>query len=145
MNQLANIQKLDTAQAHKKKKGCVNRLTKLRFLDGYVPNMARCVDMLKNKLFGIKNHVCHVFMHRLIPIAFREILLMSVWQALIELSLYFGDLTCTVIREEDMIKLQEDILMILCKLGRIFPPSFFDSMVYLLIHLLYEARIVGLV
>ena len=46
----------------------------LKFPDGYASNMARCVDMIKHKLFGMKSHDFHVFMQRLIPIAFRELL-----------------------------------------------------------------------
>ena len=45
-----------------------------------------------------------------------------------ELSLFFKSLTATVITNEDMARLESDILIILCKLERIFPPSFFDSM-----------------
>ncbi|XP_039135719.1 uncharacterized protein LOC120273141 [Dioscorea cayenensis subsp. rotundata] len=125
------------------KKVVCDWVTKLKFPDGYVSNMVRCVDMHKYKLFGMKSHDCHVFMQQLIPIAFRELLPMSVWKALTELSLFFKDLTCTVIKEEDMIRLQENIPMILCKLERIFPPSFFDSMEHLPIHLPYEARVGG--
>nr|GLL21135.1 uncharacterized protein LOC109179592 [Ipomoea trifida] len=44
---------------------------------------------------------------------------------------------------EEMTKLENDIPLILCKLERIFPPSFFDSMEHLPIHLAYEARIAG--
>ena len=44
----------------------------------------------------------------------------------------------------DVLEEQEaKIVLILCKLERIFPPSFFDIMVHLLIHLPYEAKIVG--
>ena len=39
--------------------------------------------------------------------------------------------------------LEEDIPIVLCKLERIFPPSFFDSMEHLPIHFAYEARIAG--
>ncbi|XP_058002287.1 uncharacterized protein LOC131179456 [Hevea brasiliensis] len=49
-------------------------LKNLRFPDGYVSNMGRCIDMRKLKLFGMKSHDCHVFMQRLLPIAFRELL-----------------------------------------------------------------------
>ena len=51
----------------------------LRFPDGYASNMSRCVDMRKHKLFGMKSHDCHVFMQRLLPIAFRELLPSNVW------------------------------------------------------------------
>ena len=56
---------------------------------GYASNMGKCIDMKKHKLFGMKSHDCHVFMQRLIPIAFRELLLGNVWQALTEISIFF--------------------------------------------------------
>ncbi|XP_049392822.1 uncharacterized protein LOC125857182 [Solanum stenotomum] len=115
----------------------------LKFPDGYVSNMGRCVNMKKHKLFGMKSHDCHLFMQRLVLVAFRELLPKKVWEALIEMSLFFRDITSTVIREEDMVRLQQKILEILCKLERVFPPSFFDSMEHLPVHLAYEAMIAG--
>ena len=117
----------------------------LKFPDGYVSNMGRCVDLKKYKLFGMKSHDCHVFMQRLIPIAFRNLMPTNVWEPLTELSLFFKDLTCTKLKEEDMRRLELEIPEILCKLERIFPPAFFDSMEHLPVHLPYEARIAGLV
>ena len=70
----------------------------LRFPYGYASNIARCVDIRKHKLFGMKSHDCHVFMQRLIPIAFREMLPSAVWQELTKLSLFFKDLTSTVLK-----------------------------------------------
>ncbi|XP_052172131.1 uncharacterized protein LOC127788049 [Diospyros lotus] len=115
----------------------------LKFPYGYVSNMARCVDTKKLKLFGMKSHDCHVFMQRLVLVAFRELLPQKVWEALTELSLFFKDLTSTTIKSEHMMKLENDIPITLCKLELIFPPSFFDSMEHLPIHLAYEARIAG--
>jgi len=115
----------------------------LKFPDGYVSNMARCVDTKKLKLFGMKSHDCHVFMQRLVPVAFRELLPQKVWEALTELSLFFKDLTSTAIKSQHMMKLENDIPITLCKLELIFPPSFFDSMEHLPVHLAYEARIAG--
>ena len=116
---------------------------KLRFPDGYASNMARCVDMRKHKLFGMKRHDCHVFMQRLILVIFNELLPSLVWKALMELSLFFKDLTATVIKNGDMVRLEKEIPLILSKLERIFPPSFFNSMEHLHVHLAYEAKIVG--
>ena len=39
--------------------------------------------------------------------------------------------------------LQVNIIEIICKLEKIFPPSFFDSMEHLTIHLPYEAKVRG--
>ncbi|XP_060182429.1 uncharacterized protein LOC132612107 [Lycium barbarum] len=115
----------------------------LKFPDGYVSNLGRCLDTNAKRLFGMKSHDCHVFMQRLMPIAFRELLPSNVWQALTELSLFFKDLTSTTLRVDDMERLEADIPQILCKLERIFPPGFFDSMEHLSVHLPYEAKIAG--
>ncbi|GKD22672.1 hypothetical protein Tco_1224375, partial [Tanacetum coccineum] len=113
------------------KKAVCDWVAKLKFPDGYVLNMARCVDMKKYKMFGMKSHDCYVFMQRLIPIVFRELLPMIVWKDLTKLSLFFKDLTFTTIEMDDMIRLQKEIPVILCKLEKIFPPGFFDSMEHL--------------
>ncbi|KAL0457803.1 UNVERIFIED_CONTAM: hypothetical protein Slati_0407500 [Sesamum latifolium] len=42
----------------------------LQFPDGYASNLARCVDMTKLRMHGMKSHDCHVFMQKLIPVAF---------------------------------------------------------------------------
>ncbi|KAL0455050.1 UNVERIFIED_CONTAM: hypothetical protein Slati_0844200 [Sesamum latifolium] len=60
-------------------------ITRHKFSDGYASNMARCVDMKEFRLHGMKRHDCHVFMQKLILIAFREMLPESVWSALIEI------------------------------------------------------------
>ncbi|KAL6561202.1 hypothetical protein OROMI_016803 [Orobanche minor] len=60
-----------------------------------------------------------------------------------ELSMFFKELTATVISKADMERLEKDIPVILCKLERIFPPSFFDSMEHLPVHLPYAAKIAG--
>ncbi|KAL6585933.1 hypothetical protein OROMI_002577 [Orobanche minor] len=131
-----------TLKADAKAKFC-EWVKNLKFPDGFASNLGRCVDMQKKKLFGMKSHDCHVFMQRLIPIAFRELLPQSVWTALTELSMFFKELTATVISKTDMERLEKDIPVILCKLERIFPPSFFDSMEHLPVHLPFEAKIAG--
>ncbi|KAJ8755630.1 hypothetical protein K2173_022225 [Erythroxylum novogranatense] len=118
-------------------------LKSLKFPDGYVSNLARCVDLRKYKLFGMKSHDCHVFMQRLIPIAFRELLPSKVWEAITELSLFFKSLTSAEINIGEMEKLEHEIPVILCKLESIFPPRFFDCMEHLLVHLAHEAKLVG--
>ena len=65
------------------------------------------------------------------------------WKALTELSLFFKELSAVVITSASMARLEVEIPIILCKLERIFPPSFFDSMEHLPVHLPYEASIAG--
>ena len=56
---------------------------------------------------------------------------------------FFQRFNLTTIKVEDMEILDRDIPIIICKLERIFPPGFFDSMEHLPIHLPYEAKIAG--
>ena len=42
-------------------------------------------------------------------------------------------------------KLQNDVVVTLCLLEKYFPPSFFDIMLYLIVHLVREVRLCGLV
>jgi hypothetical protein len=44
-----------------------------------------------------------------------------------------------------MEKLEKEILMLLCKMEKIFPLGFFNPMQHLLIHLSYEAKVGDLV
>ncbi|GLU06522.1 hypothetical protein SLE2022_235500 [Rubroshorea leprosula] len=93
----------------------------------------------------MESHDYHIFMQSLIPIAFRDLLSKQVWEPLVEISEFFRALCALVIQVNDMAIWQERIVEIICKLERIFPPSFFDSMEYFVIHLLHEARVGGLV
>jgi hypothetical protein len=42
-----------------------------------------------------------------------------------------------------MEKLEQQILILVCKLEKIFPPGFFNLMQQLLVHLPYEAKVGG--
>ena len=114
----------------------------LKMSGGYASNLARCVDKTKLKLHGLKSHDCHVFMQRLLPIAFSA-LPQNVWKPLTELSQFFRDLCCTELREENLLQLEKNIPITLCKLEHIFSLSFFDSMKHLPLHLPYEALMCG--
>ncbi|KAG8375877.1 hypothetical protein BUALT_Bualt09G0004800 [Buddleja alternifolia] len=75
----------------------------LKLPDGYSSSIARCVNENECKFYGMKSHDCHVFMQRLLPIAFRDLLPKPVWEALTELSNFFRDICATVLRvEHDM-------------------------------------------
>ncbi|XP_057809998.1 uncharacterized protein LOC131024507 [Salvia miltiorrhiza] len=128
---------------NREKKVLCEWIKSLRFSDGYISNLSKCVDMSKLKMFGMNDHKCHVFLQRILPIAFRELLPQNVWKSITELSLFFKDLTSRNIKTEDMCRLHENIAIILCKLERIFPPSFFNCMEHLPVHLADEARIAG--
>lgn len=122
------------------KKAVCEWLQSLRFSNGYVSKMGQCVGLKKYKMFGMKTHI---FMQQLLPTAFRELLPIKFWEAITEISCFFKQLTTMVISEIDMLKLEKEIPIILCKFEWYFPFGFFNSMEHLLIHLAYKTRIAG--
>ncbi|XP_050222148.1 uncharacterized protein LOC126672242 [Mercurialis annua] len=123
------------------KKILLEWIQKLKFPDGYVSNLSRCIDLNSLKMMGMKSLDCHVFMQRLLPIALRELLPPEVWEPLTELSINFRELTATSLKKADLERLDLDIPKILCKLEHIFPPSFFNSMEHLPVHLPYLRKL----
>ncbi|XP_004492143.1 uncharacterized protein [Cicer arietinum] len=93
-------------------------LKELRMPYGYASNLARCADVEKGTIHGMKSHDCH-------------------------LSRIFKDLCCNTLRLDDLVKLNDNIPIIICKLEWVFPPGFFDSMEHLPIHLTNEAMLGG--
>nr|KAJ0199664.1 hypothetical protein LSAT_V11C600330190 [Lactuca sativa] len=116
---------------------------KLRFPNGYVSNLRRCVDVTGCRLFGMKSHDCHVFMQRLMTIAFHEMLPQQVWEALTEFNIFFKTLTATSITPKDLERIETEIPIILCKLETIFVFGIFNSMEHLPVHLPYKVKIAG--
>ncbi|XP_073285447.1 uncharacterized protein [Primulina huaijiensis] len=118
-------------------------LKKIKVPDGYASNISRCVQMKPAKLIGLKSHDNHILMQQLLPVALRRTLSKSVRAPLIRLSRYFRELCCKVISPTDVVRLRKDIAVILCQLEKIFPPSFFDIMIHLTVHLATEVQLAG--
>ncbi|XP_049407809.1 uncharacterized protein LOC125871254 [Solanum stenotomum] len=94
-------------------------------------------------MHGLKSHDCHILMQQLLPIALRNLLPVNVLKPLIELSNFFRGICSKDLKIGDLEKLQDRVAITLCHLERIFPPSFFDIMEHLLIHLAEEAMLGG--
>ena len=103
--------------------------------DGYSSDISRSVHCKKYKLLSLKSHDCRIIMQQLLPLAVRRTLPKDVSSVLIELSEFFRILCSSVNRVEDLERLENRIPITLCHLERIFPPSFFDIMIHLAIHL----------
>jgi len=95
------------------------------------------------RLYGMNSHDCHMFMQTLIPLAFCDLLPKGILDALTEISHFFRDLCSNKLNVDHIERLETNIVETLCKLEMIFPPSFFDSMEHLPIHLSFEAKVGG--
>ncbi|XP_004289306.1 PREDICTED: uncharacterized protein LOC101300964 [Fragaria vesca subsp. vesca] len=107
----------------------------VKYPHGYAGNIARCIKMGENKISGLKTHDCHVLLQRLLPVVIRPYLQSDVVDTLVALSKFFQRIYAKELKKSDVRSLQEDIVYIMCKLERIFPPIFFDIMIHLMIHL----------
>ncbi|KAG7568012.1 hypothetical protein ISN45_Aa04g008500 [Arabidopsis thaliana x Arabidopsis arenosa] len=115
----------------------------VKFPDGYSSDLASCVDMENGKFSGMKSHDCHVFMERLLPFIFAELLDRNVHLALSGVGAFFRDLCSRTLQKSRVQILKQNIVLIIGNLEKIFPPSFFDVMEHLPIHLPYEAELGG--
>ncbi|XP_055961004.1 uncharacterized protein LOC130014745 [Mercurialis annua] len=115
----------------------------IKLPDGYTSNLSRCVNVEDCKILGMKSHDYQVFMQRLLPAAICGSLRSEVYIALSELSSFFKELCSKTLIKSTIKKLQSDIVLILCKLEMIYPPSFFVIMMHLAIHLPREVELGG--
>ncbi|WMV32370.1 hypothetical protein MTR67_025755 [Solanum verrucosum] len=79
----------------------------------------------------------------LLPLALRGMLSKEVCEPLIELSIFFSVLGSKELKIDNLNHIEAQLPITLCKLEKVFPPSFFDVMVHLPIHLASEAKIAG--
>ncbi|XP_022850555.1 uncharacterized protein LOC111372431 [Olea europaea var. sylvestris] len=97
----------------KEKELFCKRLFDLRLPDGYSSNISKCISLADNRILNLK------------------------------LCSFFNEICQRVIGKNNIEKLEEDVAVTLCMLERFFPPSFFDIMIHLTIHLGREVRIGG--
>ena len=118
-------------------------LKSVKFLDGYAANISRNVNISDEKISGLKSHDCHVLLQRLLPVGIHPYLNKDVCDVVVELSGFFQKLCAKTLYVNDLERLEEGIVIILCKLERIFPLAFFDIMIHLMVHLPREAKLAG--
>ncbi|XP_058733075.1 uncharacterized protein LOC131604664 [Vicia villosa] len=111
--------------------------------EGYSSNIKSLVSMKDLKLKGLKSHDCHVLMENFLPIGIRSILPEKVRCTITKLCFFFKAICSKVIDPEKLPLLQKEIVVTLCELEMYFPPSFFDIMVHLTVHLVMETQYCG--
>ena len=99
--------------------------------------------MEDKRLISMKSHDCHVMMTQMLPVAIRNILPKKVREAIMRLCDFFNTISQKVMDPDTLDDLQEEVVKTLCQLEMFFPPSFFDVMVHLSVHLASEAKVSG--
>ena len=131
-----------TMNAHEKSTFCgIFKTAKLP--DGSVSNISKCVHVNYRKISGYKSHDAHFMLHYLLLVATKSTMSGTMAEPLIRFRSFFRSIRQKVIQLQDMDYLEVEVVQILCQLEMIFPPSFFDIMVHLPIHLPNEVRLGG--
>ncbi|XP_028067200.1 uncharacterized protein LOC114270011 [Camellia sinensis] len=127
----------------KERQGFCAFLKSIKYPDGYAANISNCVNVDIGKISVLKSHDCHVLVQRLLPVGMRGYLNNAIGATLFELGNFFQQLCSKTLKVTDLEKLQDQSVLVLCKLEKIFPPAFFDVMVHLVVHLPCEAILGG--
>lgn len=127
----------------KEKQVFCKRLLNLTLPDGYSSNISNRVSLQDCKILSLKSHDCHVLIQQVLSVALRGLLPKGPRVAIFRLCAFFNEVCQRVIDKNKLEKLEDDVAETLCMFERFFPPSFFDIMVHLVIHLGQEARIGG--
>ncbi|KAL6272473.1 hypothetical protein ACE6H2_023165 [Prunus campanulata] len=122
------------------KRAVCNSFYGMKVPEGYSSNIKNLVSLKDSRLLGLKSHDCHTLMQQLLPVAIRFVLEKPARYAITRLCFFFNALCAKTVDVSKLDKLEEDVVVTLCLLEKYFPPSFFDIMVHLVVHLVRENR-----
>ncbi|GJS08525.1 putative transposon, En/Spm-like protein [Tanacetum coccineum] len=118
-------------------------LSNIRVPQGYCSNFSSLVNLKDRKLIGLKSHDYHMLMQEFLPIAIRSIMHPPTRYAIIRFCFFFKSICRKEISLQELDKLQAELVVTLCLLEKFFPPSFFDIMIHLTVHLTREVKLCG--
>jgi hypothetical protein len=95
----------------------------------------------RKKFQNLKSHDCHVIMTQLLLVALRGLLPENVRLAIVKLCAFLNAISQKVINPEYLPWLENDVVHCLVSFELVFPPSFFNIMTHLLVHLVKDISI----
>ena len=110
---------------------------------GFSSNIKGIVNIKEKKFCNLKSHDGHVLMTQLLPVALSGILAENVRLAIVKVCAFLNAISQKVTDQESLSGLQIDVVQCLVSFELLFPPSFFNIMTHLLVHLVEEIRILG--
>ena len=118
-------------------------LHNIKVPEGYCSNFSSLVNLKDRKLIGLKSHDYHMLMQEFLPIAIRSIMHPPTRYAIIRFCFFFKSICSKEIILKELDKMQAELVVTLCLLEKFFPPSFFDIMIHLTVHLTREVKLCG--
>jgi hypothetical protein len=118
-------------------------LRSIKAPSGFSSNIKGIINVLEKKFLNLKSHDCHVLMTQLLLVALRGILPPHVRLAAVKICAFLNVISQKAINPMELATLQNDVVQCLVSFELVFPPSFFNIMTYLLVHLVKEINILG--
>jgi hypothetical protein len=116
-------------------------LRSIRTPSCYVSNLHSRIT--NGKLRGLKSHDYHILLQQILHVCLRNIGDEKVVGAMVRLSRLFQRLCSKVVDKATEIPFMVDAVETLCQLEKVLPPSFFDILVHLTVHLVEELFLYG--
>ena len=113
----------------------------LKLPSGYSANLKKSIR--KKNFGGLKSHDYHILMQQLMPLALRGLMQPGPRMAVIRICRVFRHLCTKVYNPMDFPSLEADVAETMALAEIEFPPSFFDVMTHLPIHLAKELDLCG--
>ena len=120
----------------------VEQVRALRTPTHYVGQLKRRVNV-DGHMKGLKSHDYHVLMQQVLALCVRCIMEKEVRTSIIMLSRVFRRVCAKSIDPATIQEMRCEAAIALCMLEKEFPPSFFDIMSHLVVHLVEEVEICG--
>ena len=118
-------------------------LYSMKVPSGHSSNMQGRINMKEKKFTNLKSHDCHVLVTQFLLVTLRGILLENVRLTIVKLCAFLNGISQKVIDPNKLTKLQNDVVQCLVRFEMVFPPSFFNTMTHLLVHIVKEINILG--
>ncbi|XP_066165868.1 uncharacterized protein [Oryza sativa Japonica Group] len=125
------------------KKSFCNSLRDVRVPIGFSSNISRLVSMKDLSVSGYNSHDCHVLLTVFLAIAIRAIKPEHLKVAITRLCYFFNTVSQKVISLEELGNLRTFAHETRCQLEMCFPPSFFDMMEHLIVHIVPQMVALG--
>ena len=105
---------------------------------GFSSNIKGIINMAEKNFQNLKAHDCHVIMTQLLPVALRGLLPNNVRVPIVKLCAFLNAISQKVINPLTLKDLEKDVVQCLVSFELLFPPSFFNIMTHLIVHLVEE-------
>ena len=110
---------------------------------GFSANPKKLVSMNDLSLTYCKAHDCHVMLTVFLPIAIRAIKPEFLKMAITRMCNFFSKISQKTIRRQELSDLHEFMVETQNQLEMCLPPTFFEIMVHLMIHLVHQIEALG--